>query len=128
MAGRPADSLPKKIQVLGVKWADQWGMGDSEAGVAEQAGREENEQLADFEHEGGEVIVDGDGDVLQVIHAGAFEMLVGEEEAQRADEMEGGAGGGTETGDIAGVLGDFRLDQDNFEGMWGKHGNLYKQT
>ena len=53
-----------------------------------------------------------DGDVLQVIHAGAFEMLVGR--GQRADEMECDSGGGAETGDIAGILRDLWFDEDDF--------------
>ena len=92
-----------------------------------EPGGEEDGVGADFEKEGGEVVVGGEGDVLEIIHAGAFEVLVGEEEAQGADEVEGGAGGGAEAGDVAGVLGDFGFDEDDFEGVSGEHGRGYNE-
>jgi hypothetical protein len=83
-------------------------------GLAGEAGSEDEGVGTDGGQEGGEVIVDGDGHMPEVVHAGALKVFVGEEEAQRAHEVEGGAGGGAEAGDVAGVLGDFGFNEDEF--------------
>lgn len=56
------------------------------------------------------------GDIIQqipVIHPGPLQMFFVQAETQRAHEMKACAGGGTKTGDVAGVGGDFGFDQNN---------------
>ena len=63
--------------------------------------------------EGGPVGPAVPGDLLPVVHAGAFELAVVELEAEGFDEMEGGVGGGAEAGDVAGVGRDFGFEEDD---------------
>lgn len=64
----------------------------------------------------GPVFVAMPGDVLPVIHAGAFELTVVELEAEGFDQVKSCAGGGAEAGDIAGVGRDFWFEQDDVHG------------
>jgi hypothetical protein len=50
-----------------------------------------------------------------VVQAGPFQIAVVSGETEFADEMESCAGCAAETGDVAGVWGDLRFDQDNME-------------
>ena len=83
-------------------------------GLAGQAGGEKDGFGADDLKERVEVVVDGDFDLPHVVHPGTFEVLVGENEPERAHEVQSGASGGTEAGDVAGIVGNFRLDEDDF--------------
>lgn len=58
--------------------------------------------------------------LLPVIHSGAAEVFVVEGEAEGFDEVEGSGGEGAEAADVAGVLGDFRLEEDDMEAR--RHG------
>ena len=55
------------------------------------------------------------GDVLPVVHAGAAELAVVEVEPEGLDEVQRGAGGGAESGDVAGVGRDLGLEKDDLE-------------
>ena len=65
--------------------------------------------------DGGEAWVADEGDVGPVVETGPAEVAVVEIESQWLDEVEGGAGCGAESGDRAGVGGDFRVYQDDME-------------
>ena len=56
------------------------------------------------------------GELLPVIHAGAFELGIVQFEAEGFDEVEDGLGGGAEAGDVAGVGGDFGFEEDEVHG------------
>jgi hypothetical protein len=56
-----------------------------------------------------------DVDGIPVVEAGAAELGVGDLEAEGFDEMEAGAGGGAEARDVAGVGGNFGVDEDDIE-------------
>ena len=60
--------------------------------------------------------VDLDLHGVPVVEAGAAELGVGDLETEGFDEMQAGAGGGAEAGDVAGVGGDFGADEDDVEG------------
>jgi len=53
-------------------------------------------------------------DFIPVVEAGSFHAAVGDGEAERADEEEAGVGGGAGAGDVARVLGNLRLEEDDF--------------
>jgi hypothetical protein len=53
--------------------------------------------------------------VLPVVHAGAAEGFFVEGESEGLDEVESGAGGEAEAGDVAGVWGDFGFDEGDLE-------------
>jgi hypothetical protein len=52
---------------------------------------------------------------VPVIQTGPADGFFGDVKAQGPDQMESGTGGGTGAGDIAAVLGDFRLYQNNIQ-------------
>ena len=54
-------------------------------------------------------------DGIPIVEAGAAELGVGDLKAQRLDQMEAGAGGGAQAGDVAGVGRDFGMDEDDVE-------------
>ena len=52
---------------------------------------------------------------LPVIQSGAFELAIGDMEAERPDQMQRRTCGGTEPGDVAGILGDLGLHQHDVQ-------------
>jgi len=60
-------------------------------------------------------------DVGPIVEAGTLEVLVVQGKTQLSDQVQPGSGGGTQTGDVAGVRGDFRFDQDDIERL-NRHG------
>lgn len=63
----------------------------------------------------------GDGDVLPVIKTGALQIAVVSAESEWTNQMEHRISRAAETGDTAGVGGDFRLHQDNVKGKRGQY-------
>ena len=59
--------------------------------------------------------VSGIGDVLPVIHSGAFDMFVIQQEAQRFDEVQCTIRAYADPADIACILGDLRVMKHNME-------------
>lgn len=53
------------------------------------------------------------GNVLPIVHAGAFELRVVQLEAEGFDQVQGGASGRAEPGDISSVGRNFRFKQDD---------------
>ena len=65
--------------------------------------------------------MDGDCDILEIVHAGSFEVFIGDEKTKGAYEVEFGAGGGAEAGDVAGVLGDLGVYERDFQNVFWEH-------
>jgi hypothetical protein len=69
---------------------------------------------ADGGEERFEIVVNCDLGFFDVVHAGAFEVSVGEKEAERTDKVELGRGDGAEARDVAGVLGNLWINESEF--------------
>ena len=82
-------------------------------------GGEVEEGAAVFLKKVGKGSVIGDIQQVPVVQPRPFQLAVVNGEAHGADEVEPGAGDGAGAGDVAGVLGDLRLDENEVEGGHG---------
>ena len=55
-------------------------------------------------------------DGIPVVQARAAKLGVGDGKSEGFDQVEAGAGGGAQAGNVAGVGRDFRADEDHMEG------------
>ena len=76
---------------------------------------------------GGQVFPLVDVAGLPVVHSGAGELAGGDGKAEGFDEVEAGTDGEAGAGDVAGVLGDFRFEEDDVEagGLRGLRSGLH---
>lgn len=63
----------------------------------------------------GEIFIVKNLQLIPIIKTGAFQMPVGDLEAEGLHQMQGAAGGGAGTCDIAGILGNLRLYENDME-------------